>query len=115
MSVKEDWRRVQTVSDETLEENWKLMFGDKGQIIDTQAPIKSYSGEAVLTIPEEDRVCEWQEDIEPAKEVVGMISVSYNASCGDSMVRSLYSYKVEAILKKATYCMFCGKKVKWKN
>lgn len=32
MSVKEDWRRKQTVSDAELEENWKLMFGDKETI-----------------------------------------------------------------------------------
>ena len=34
MSVKEDWRRPQTVSDEQLEENWKLMFG-------TSEPVKN--------------------------------------------------------------------------
>ena len=77
--------------------------------------IRNYSGEAVLTIPEEDQVCEWREDIEPAKEVIGMISVSYQASCGNGTLRSLYDYKIEAILKKATFCMCCGKKVKWKD
>jgi hypothetical protein len=34
MSVKEDWRRPQTVSDAELEENWKLMFGTAEPVIE---------------------------------------------------------------------------------
>ena len=43
MSVKEDWRRPQTVSDEQLKENWKLMFG-------TAEPIKTE--EKIAKVPE---------------------------------------------------------------
>lgn len=44
MSVKEDWRRKQTVSDEVLEENWKLMFGDKEQTKTIEGTHENNSG-----------------------------------------------------------------------
>lgn len=76
--------------------------------------IKNYSGEVVLTIPEEDRVCTWEGKVIPdAKR--GVVFVSYNTDCCTDRLKGLYNTKVEALLRNATYCMFCGKKVKWKD
>lgn len=77
--------------------------------------IRNYSGEAVLTIPEEDRVCTWNEEIQPVKVLADLIYVSYYGDCGNRTPKYLYNHKVETILRNATYCMFCGKKVKWKD
>lgn len=112
--ISEIWNGyIQKSFNQAAEKTIKDSLGIK--VPETNTPIKSYSGEAVLTIPEEDRVCTWNEEIQPVKEVVGMIYVSYYGDCGNCTPKNLYNHKVEAILKRATYCIFCGKKVKWKD